>query len=246
MTWTYSPAWLSLASSSTSSMTKVRLLVGDTISTNQQLQDEEIYFVLTAQPVINFAAADCADILSARYAFQINTENSKLKLEAAARHKHFADLAKRIESAQRIIDRKREVASTTEHKSSVVEHSNRSLARTVAFFTRGELKPNETIETGAELSANLMMALAGTGVPAFALFVAGLYRREEDINTHTPHAPRASVLSAPQFGAAPATSVPAASLHEARAALVPAQHTREIVRTDNAVWGELRNVLRAA
>jgi hypothetical protein len=77
-------------------MTKVRLLVGDTDTTRQQLLDEEIYFVLTAQPIVNFAAADCADLLAAKYAFQINTENSKLAMFAAARHKHYADLAKRM------------------------------------------------------------------------------------------------------------------------------------------------------
>lgn len=152
-----------------------------------------------------------------------------------------SDLERRIEATQRILDTKREVAATTEHRSSVVEHSNRAMARTIAFFTKGELKPDAKIETGAELSANLMMALAGTGVPAFALFVAGLYRREEDINTHLPHAPRASSLSA-----TPPTRASAVALHEARVAPAPAQHTREIVRTDNAVWSELRGILRAA
>lgn len=77
-------------------MTKCRLLVGDTDPTWTQLEDEEIYFVLSAQPVVNFAAADCADLLSAKYARQITSENSELRLTAAARHKHYADLAERL------------------------------------------------------------------------------------------------------------------------------------------------------
>lgn len=98
MTWTYDTSLLSAASSSTTSMTKVRLLTGDTDTTRQQMQDEEIYFVLSVQPVINYAAADVADLLSAKYAFQINSENSELRVSAAARHKHYLDLAKRLRS----------------------------------------------------------------------------------------------------------------------------------------------------
>ena len=77
-------------------MTKIRLLVGDTISTEQQLQDEEIYFVLAAQPVVTYAAADCAELLSSKYARQVNTVNSALSVFAAARHKHYLDMAKRL------------------------------------------------------------------------------------------------------------------------------------------------------
>jgi hypothetical protein len=77
-------------------MTQVRLLVGDTMSTDQQLQDEEIYFILGYQTTTNYAAADCADLISAKYARQINTENSLLRVSAAARHKHYADLAVRL------------------------------------------------------------------------------------------------------------------------------------------------------
>lgn len=98
MTWTYIPQLLTSAAT-VSSLMKVRLIVGDTDTTRQQLQDEEIYFVLSAQPVVNYAAADCADLLSAKYAFQVNTENSLLRISAAARHKHYSDLAKRLRAA---------------------------------------------------------------------------------------------------------------------------------------------------
>lgn len=96
MTWTYTPGWLSNSSSSSTSMTQVRLLVGDTDSIDQQLQDEEIYFVLGLQPTVNYAAAECADMLSAKYARQVNTENSLLRVSAAVRHTHYLNLAKRL------------------------------------------------------------------------------------------------------------------------------------------------------
>jgi hypothetical protein len=95
MTWTYSLSLLT-ATGVTAQMTRVRLLVGDTDSGRQQLQDEEIYFVLVNQTATNYAAADCSDLLAAKYAFQVNTENSELRVSAAARHKHYVDLAKRL------------------------------------------------------------------------------------------------------------------------------------------------------
>ena len=92
------------------------------------------------------------------------------------------DLSARIEATQRILDGKREVAAKTEFKSSAVAHQNAALAKWVSMIGFGSLKPSEMVEESAEQSANFMMALAGTGLPAFALFIAGLYRRKEDAN----------------------------------------------------------------
>lgn len=91
MTWTYNAASLSL-----SDMYKVRFLIGDTDSSRQQLQDEEIDWVLTEQTVVTYAAASCAELLASKYAFLVNTENSELRVSAAARHKHYLDLAERL------------------------------------------------------------------------------------------------------------------------------------------------------
>ncbi len=90
------------------------------------------------------------------------------------------DLGKRIEATQRILDGKREVAAKTEHRSSAVVHQNQFLAKAVALVGYQSLEPTATIEESAQQSANLAMAVAGTGLPAFALFIAGLYRRKED------------------------------------------------------------------
>lgn len=95
MTWTYDVSVLSTATTTADRM-KVRLLIGDTDTSRQQLQDEEVDFILSVQTVVTYAAADCADLLAAKYAFQVNTENSLLRISAAARHKHYADLAKRL------------------------------------------------------------------------------------------------------------------------------------------------------
>ena len=54
MTWTYTLALLS-----TSDLMQVRYLIGDTDSTEELLQDEEIEWVLTQIPNIYLAAAEC-------------------------------------------------------------------------------------------------------------------------------------------------------------------------------------------
>lgn len=89
------------------------------------------------------------------------------------------DLNGRIEATQRVIDKKRTVASTTEFRSSAVVEQNKFLAKAVALFGAGSLEPTEFQDEGAQQSVNLAMALAGTGLPALALFIAGLYRRRE-------------------------------------------------------------------
>lgn len=89
-------------------------------------------------------------------------------------------LAGKIEGMQKVVDQKREVAGTVEHKSSAVDHQNKFLAKTVSLVTDGSLKPSEIMTESAQQTVNLMMALAGTGLPALALFIAGLYRRQDD------------------------------------------------------------------
>lgn len=86
------------------------------------------------------------------------------------------DLNKRIEATQRILDGKREVAAKTEHKSSAVAHQNESLKKWVALSFNGNTQATDLQGTAAQESANLAMAVAGTGLPAFALFMAGLFR----------------------------------------------------------------------
>lgn len=99
-------------------------------------------------------------------------------------------LAAKIDGMQKVVDKKRDVAATVEHKSSAVEHQNKFLAKSVALIRAvrddadGSLKPSEIMTEGAQQTVNLMMALAGTGLPALALFIAGLYRRREEQDGH--------------------------------------------------------------
>ena len=97
----------------------------------------------------------------------------------------------RIKELQAMIDTKRDVANKTEHKSSAVEQQVKSLRRWVAMTVNGSTETSEFQATAAEESANLAMAVAGTGLPAFALFLAGLFRnsRQKRDDDNTPDHP---------------------------------------------------------
>ena len=74
-------------------------------------------------------------------------------------------------------------AAGTEHKASQAEMMNSFLSEAVALIGFGSLQPTAGIEKATQTSANFAVAAAGTGLPALALFIAGLYRirgREDD------------------------------------------------------------------
>jgi hypothetical protein len=77
---------------------KVRLLVGDTLTTDQQLQNEEITYFLSVRPDINLAAADSAKAIAARYARQADTSNLSLSISASQRAEAYAKLAASLEA----------------------------------------------------------------------------------------------------------------------------------------------------
>lgn len=98
----------------------------------------------------------------------------------------------KIEATKKVIASARAKSATVEHKSSQTEHMNTFLSKAASFVGKGELTPDAYTEEGTQLSANLAIALAGTGLPALALFIAGLYRREEDETPKATFIPKPS------------------------------------------------------
>lgn len=97
-------------------------------------------------------------------------------------------LTKQIEGTKRVLDSARDVAAATDHVSSAVDHQNKSLKKWVALAINKSTVVTDLQADAAEQSANLAMAIAGTGVPAFALFLAGLFRREDNHTWDDPSA----------------------------------------------------------
>lgn len=113
------------------------------------------------------------------------------------------DLTNKIEATQRILDKKRAVADTTEHKSSPVVHQNEFLANVVALVGQGSLQPTAFISTSAQQSVNIAMAMVGTGLPGLAIFISGLFRRkraEADVAPLPPVIHSAPVKAPAQAG----------------------------------------------
>ena len=166
---------------------------------NLSLWENQLNTLLTANA---WAASVKADALRdqmtvAQKEIDLETARGGCKAKCALRMKDKADLAerigkveqaddlnKRIEATKRKLDSARAAAAGVEHKSSAVEHQNKFLSKVVAMVSSGSLKASDFQEEGAQQTVNMAMALAGTGLPAFALFIAGLYRRTED-HTYT-------------------------------------------------------------
>lgn len=91
MAWNYNPAQLAA-----SELYQVRFLIGDTDTNDQQLQDEEITFLLTQCGSVNGAAVACCENLSAKYANLTDHSLGPYSVKASQKSKQFMDLAKRI------------------------------------------------------------------------------------------------------------------------------------------------------
>jgi hypothetical protein len=90
MTWTYNSASIG------TDLAKVRLMIGDTNTDDQQLTDEEIQFFIDTEQTIFMAAYRCALALVAEYARLVDKEMGDLKLLAAQRHRHYLRLAAQL------------------------------------------------------------------------------------------------------------------------------------------------------
>lgn len=71
-TWSYDPTALS-GSTAAVQKNQIRRLVGDVLTSDQQIFDEEIAFALTQRPNIYGAAADCCRYIAAQYARKVDT-----------------------------------------------------------------------------------------------------------------------------------------------------------------------------
>lgn len=112
------------------------------------------------------------------------------------------DLSRKIEHAKAQIASLRDKAARTEHRTSVVSEMNVFLVKAVAL-TGGTTTLNEYGTEATQQSANIAIAFAGTGLPAFALFMAGLYRRKRSDEPFSP-IPQTHVLTKPDNSVAEA------------------------------------------
>lgn len=97
MSWSYDPSYLD-KSTEMGRLNVVRLLVGDTDTSDQQVQDEEIIFALSeTNNSVYYAAAWVANSIASSYARQVDSEiDSTLVAKFSQLHKHFRTLSNNL------------------------------------------------------------------------------------------------------------------------------------------------------
>lgn len=92
MSWSYDPTTLA-----TNKTNQVRFLIGDTVATDPQVQNEEIAFSLTQRSSVYGAAADTLRALAARLSREADTVDRDLRTMMSSRAKAYANRARELE-----------------------------------------------------------------------------------------------------------------------------------------------------
>lgn len=92
MTWSYSVVGLA-----TNKKNQVRLMIGDTNTSDQLIQDEEIeFYLLQNSDEVITSAVDCCEAIAAEFSRQADTTNGALSVKASQRAKAYLVLAERV------------------------------------------------------------------------------------------------------------------------------------------------------
>lgn len=93
MTFTYDPRLLA-----TNTTTQVRMMIGDTDSSDPLFQDEEIAYALTQRPTALGAAADCCRSLAAKFSRQVDSAIGDLRASFSQKYDHFLALSYQLDA----------------------------------------------------------------------------------------------------------------------------------------------------
>lgn len=92
MTWTYS------GNPASSDVDNVRFRIGDTNTSDQQLSDEEIEWLLTQYGTAIGAALGACDALIAKYARLVDSRSADVSVSSSQRLAHYRDLKTTLQS----------------------------------------------------------------------------------------------------------------------------------------------------
>jgi hypothetical protein len=90
MAWTYS------GDPSSSTRDAVRFLIGDTDTTDQLLQDEEIDYILSLRTNVHLAAAECAGAISAKFSRYASKSVGDLRISYGDRKRQYDELVRQL------------------------------------------------------------------------------------------------------------------------------------------------------
>ena len=134
MTFTYIPS-----SSLSTPLGQIRLLIGDTDSDDQQLQDEEINYAITLENgrSTQYCAARACEFVASFYARQVRTQVGHLRVEAETKYSHYLELAEQLRRRAAITDCA-PVAPALSIASKQAQEDNTD--RTPPIFTRNDAR----------------------------------------------------------------------------------------------------------
>lgn len=113
-------AWSYSGDPSTSSCDAVRFLIGDTVTSDPLLQNEEIEYMIAQHSNIYLAAAFCCDAIEASFSRLADTEMGELSVKASQRAIAYAKLAAKL--------RKSAMGASKPHASSVYTAEKEAIA----------------------------------------------------------------------------------------------------------------------
>jgi hypothetical protein len=93
VTWTYDPTMLA-----TNQVYQVRFTIGDTLSADPQLQDEEIAFALSMRSSIYGASADCCRAISAGFARAVDGSQGAQRTTYSSKSRAYAARAAQFDN----------------------------------------------------------------------------------------------------------------------------------------------------
>ena len=138
MAWTYDAANLDTATQA-GRLNVVRLLIGDVIEADPQLQNEEINFSLSETGNHYSAAAYCCRLLASKYSRMVNTQlDGALEAEYSDRIKNYNLLALQMEAFSKKYGGKGLGISAGGIKISDVDLANKDTDRVKPAFNSGQ------------------------------------------------------------------------------------------------------------
>lgn len=140
MAWTYSSDDLDTATSA-GQLNVVRLLVGDTDTLDQQVQDAEVEFALAQSNSNVYSAASwCATVVAAKYARRVTSQlDGALQADYSDLQKHYTTLSEQLDSQSKKYNSTLGVSAGGISKV-VMETVRNSPIRPTPSFTRDRFK----------------------------------------------------------------------------------------------------------
>ncbi len=99
MTWTYDSS-----DPGATDKDQVRLMIGDTDETDEQLQDQEIAHFLTLYITVGAAAVASARAIMAKFARKVTKAVGDLRISLSDRYRHYQDLVAYLETVAESTD----------------------------------------------------------------------------------------------------------------------------------------------